>query len=49
MILRIIFPDLPSMAIRVHDKSNTCAFDLRKPFMAAIHGQKLAARFSTDC
>ena len=53
MILRIVFrPDLPSMANQVYDKvareeSNTYVFDLRKPFMAVIHGQKLSACFST--
>ena len=54
MILRILFPpDLPSMANRAHDKvarktrgeSNPYMFDLR----LAIHGQKLAARYSTGC
>jgi hypothetical protein len=44
MTLRLIFrPDLPSVANRAHDSSNTCVFELRKPFMAAIHGQKLSA------
>ncbi len=52
MILTIIFrPYLPSMANQAHDKvawktrgeSNTYVFDLRKPSMAAIHGQKLSA------